>query len=173
MRNTPPCVFVCLRHHIQEDTESTWTPMTRSEWKDTNSLQSIITDVSCWWHHAIMLVFRFMKHIYAASKPKPTPGCGEVFLNYSALPDDSWWSGWSQPLLLDWVLAGRGSAVETSRNSWQKWRNHLHARPLARINWHGFIHFTKELGLYLFCLYSKMSFQIIEFGDSCGIQLFL
>lgn len=77
-------------------------------------------------------------------------------------PDESWWSGWSQPLLLDWVLAGRGLAMETCRNPWQKWKNHLHARLPVRTNRHGCIHFIEDVGLYLFGLYSKVS-KINEF----------
>lgn len=49
-------------YQIQGDTESTQTPMKGSEWKDTNSLQSIITETSCWWHRAVTLVFRFTTH---------------------------------------------------------------------------------------------------------------
>lgn len=49
-------------YQIQGDTESTQTPVKGSEWKDTNSLQSIITETSCWWHRAVTLVFRFTTH---------------------------------------------------------------------------------------------------------------
>lgn len=39
--------------------------------------------------------------------------CNGLPVLLQAQPDESWWSG-SQPLLLDWVLAGRGSEVETT-----------------------------------------------------------
>lgn len=73
-----PRVFLCCRHHIQ--TENTQTPMTGSEWKAANSSQSRIIDAPQWWCHTGVPLFKLTEHDYAASKPRPSLGCGKVFL---------------------------------------------------------------------------------------------
>lgn len=73
------CVLICLWEPIQGDAH-------KSEWRDlngdTNSLQSTVTNASSWWHHAVILAFRFMEHIYAPSKTNATLGYRKAFLHF-------------------------------------------------------------------------------------------
>lgn len=146
--------------------------------------------VSC--HHAD---FMFMKHlyiytfihfIYTASKPKTTPGCRKMFLLFWVTvlglssfrlrqinPDDlaganyAAWLGFSRKRFSCGNLQKLMTEVKEP----------FPCQTPVRISWHGCVHFTTELGLYLFCLLSvctlKHPFKLLNVGDSWGIQLFL
>lgn len=64
------CVLICLWEPIQGDAH-------KSEWRDlngdTNSLQSTVTNASSWWHHAVILAFRFtFMHLLKQTPPLAT-----------------------------------------------------------------------------------------------------
>lgn len=151
----------------------------RSERRDlngyTNSLQSIITSASCWWHHAFMLAFRFMEHIYAASKT-PLLAIGMHFFISELLAPPALclssircrqvnhmqWAGLGVRLqnLQDLTevkhhsvttawLGGSSSAVLTSAKGWS------------------------SLSSALSVCTPKYPFKSWDFSDSWGIQLFL
>lgn len=169
------CVLICLWEPIQGDAH-------KSEWRDlngdTNSLQSTVTNASSWWHHAVILAFRFtFMHLLKQTPPLATGR--HFFISELLAPPALCLSSIRRRQENHMQWAGLGVWLQDQRTegpAGQKWGTTL----WPQLGWEeaaDCAHFSQELELYLSSALSvcnlKCPFKSWNFSDSLDIQLFL